>query len=94
MGTADKQHCRPAMIQNEDNDTSVSAACVNAGYGRFGLEFMSVTPYMILVAEKEVSAYMLRGTPNPNSKTVPKGTPAGIGIKIPLTPSKKKIIGG
>lgn len=66
MGTADKQHCRPAMIQNEDNETSVSTACVNAGYGRFGLEFMFVTPHMILVAEKEVSAYMLRGTPNSN----------------------------
>lgn len=65
MRMAEKQHCRPAMIQNEDNETSVSAACLNARYGRYGLEFMSVTPYMILVVEKEVSAYMLRGTPNP-----------------------------
>lgn len=64
MRMAEKQHCCPAMIQNEDNETSVSAARLNARYGRFGLEFMSVTPYMILVVENEVSTYMLRGTPN------------------------------
>ena len=79
MRTAEKQHCRPAMIQNEDNETSVSAARLNARYGRFGLEFMSVTPYMILVVENEVSTYMLLGTPNPNSKSVPKGTPTVLG---------------